>query len=103
MDENEKRIAMIRKDGLKARGKEELITHLQGGRLTHRQAIQAHCYDCMGYFADGRADCEMPRCPLYPFMNFNRNKNKRVKRVLTGEHLRKMIRAKQESHAVKMK
>ena len=57
----------------------------------------------MGYFVDGRADCALLRCPLYPFMNFNRNKNKRIKRVLTKEHLKKMIRAKKESHAVKMK
>jgi hypothetical protein len=35
--------------------------------LTQRQAILAKCCDCMGYHGDGRMDCRMPHCSLYPF------------------------------------
>jgi len=89
-----KRIEMIKKDGLTTKGKKELICHLEGGRLTYRQAIHAHCYDCMCYFIDGRADCEMPRCPLHPFMVFNRNRTKPKTRILTEEHIEKLLKGR---------
>ena len=53
-----------------AKGKNHLITHLQGGKLTHKQAILAKCYDCMGSYDDGKKDCEVPNCPLYQFMPY---------------------------------
>ncbi len=62
------RIAVIGKDGLRAKGKTELLRHLEGKKLTHKQAIYAKCYDCMGYFIDGRMDCRLCGCSLYPFM-----------------------------------
>jgi hypothetical protein len=65
------KISDILKHGKTTRGKKELIKHLEGGRLTLKQAVNAHCYDCMGYFADGRQDCKMLKCPCYPFMIFN--------------------------------
>jgi hypothetical protein len=40
---NNNHIDMIKKNGLRAKGKKELLKHLEGGRLTHRQAIWAHC------------------------------------------------------------
>lgn len=93
---NSKRIYDIKQKGKKARGKSELIEHLEGGRLTLRQAVQAHCYDCMGYFADEKADCKIPACSLYPFMAYNKSKIKRKsRRVLTAEHKEKMQAARQ--------
>jgi hypothetical protein len=56
--------------GIKAKGKGELTKHLKGERLTHKQAIQAKCYNCMGYYADGKYSCGMPDCSLYPFMPY---------------------------------
>lgn len=94
---NNNLIAMIKKDGLKAKGKNELLKHLEGGRLTHRQAIWARCYDCMGYFYDGRQDCLMPRCPLYPFMGFNRNKEKRNLKVLSDTHKARLQEGKKKA------
>ena len=73
-------IDSIKRDGLRARGKSELVRHLEGGRLIFKEAIYANCYDCMGFFMDGRNDCELLRCPLYPFMIFNRQKGKRSSR-----------------------
>jgi hypothetical protein len=55
------------REGVKAKGKAELIRHLTGVRLTQREAIHALCYFCMGYYSDGRQDCLDPDCPLYPF------------------------------------
>ena len=58
--------------GKKAQGRTELLNYLSGKKLTKAQAIKAYCYDCMGFYADGRQDCEMPTCPLYPFMPFRK-------------------------------
>ena len=61
---------IIKDVGIGARGRKELLKHLSGGRLTQRQAILAKCYDCMGYFTDGKEDCGIPECSLYPFMAY---------------------------------
>jgi len=64
------RINDIETIGKSARGQKELLKHLNGEKLTFRQAIIANCYDCMGYYVDGKVDCELKDCPLYPFMPF---------------------------------
>jgi hypothetical protein len=74
---NEKIISDIEKHGKTARGKKELLKHLEGGRLTLRQAVNAHCYSCMGYYGDGKQDCNMSKCSLHPFMAYNKNKANR--------------------------
>jgi hypothetical protein len=61
-------------NGILARGRNELKKHLNGGRLTFKQAILAKCYDCMGFYADGKADCAIPECPLYPVMPYGSKK-----------------------------
>ncbi len=58
------------KFGMKAQGRGELVKHIAGERLTHRQMILAKCYECMGGYADGKRDCKIPKCPLYPRMPF---------------------------------
>lgn len=60
----------IEKHGLSAKGRREVLKHLDGGRLTMKQMIQAKCYDCMGFYADGKVDCKIPSCPLYPVMPY---------------------------------
>ena len=61
---------MIDKDGLQAIGKANLLKHLDGGKLSRKEAMQAKCYDCMGYFIDGRADCQIKYCPMFDFRPF---------------------------------
>lgn len=78
---NEKLISEIEKHGKTARGKKELLKHLEGGRLTLRQAVNTHCYSCMGYFVDGKIDCNMSRCSLHPVMAYNKNKASRKNRA----------------------
>lgn len=40
------------------------------GVLCASQAIVAKCTDCMGWFVDGRHDCDVTDCPLYPWMPY---------------------------------
>jgi len=84
---NSKLISDIKKHGKTAKGKKELIKYLEGGRLTPKQAIQAKCFDCLCYMVDGRQDCKMPKCSLYPFMTFNENKQKRKNITARGQNM----------------
>jgi len=68
--------------GSSGKGKTSLLKYLKGGRLTQRQAIQAKCYDCMGFYVDGRYNCEISDCPLYPWMPY---KGKEKKTTLEGD------------------
>lgn len=53
-------------------GSSALQRHRNGQRLTRDEAIRAKCADCMCDFADGRGDCGIVACPLYPFMPYGR-------------------------------
>lgn len=53
------------KSGHKKVGKVALMKHLEGVRLTQREAIQAKCYDCDGMGETG--ECDIVACALYPY------------------------------------
>jgi len=73
-------------EGMKCRGRNELLRHLEGETLGLSAMIAAKCYDCMCHYSDGRQDCEVYCCPLYPRMPFNKNKKaSRAGRVFTDE------------------
>jgi len=57
-------------NGKKGQGGRELFRHEAGERLTKNQMCKAKCYDCCGGFVDGRIDCLIPECPLYPQMPY---------------------------------
>jgi len=98
---NEERIKNIRQHGKTAKGQKEIIRHLSGERLTLKQAVHAHCYECMGFFADGKVCCKMPHCPLHPFMAYNQNREKGTKRTMSNAHMEKMRSARrQESNLI---
>ena len=68
--------------GLACLGKKELVKHLEGERLSPREMIIAKCYDCMGYYSDGRGqDCEMKLCPLYPLMPYKAGEKYKSKNI----------------------
>jgi hypothetical protein len=69
--ERENRVREITK-GLSAKGQALLIKSIKEDRLSASQAIKAKCYDCMGYFEDGKGDCGDPHCPLYPWMAYGK-------------------------------
>ena len=76
----------------KAKGNKELKKHLLGDRLTRRQAMLAKCADCMGYYIDGRLDCQMPECALYPFMPYGTFKPDTLKKSST-RRLKALVKA----------
>ena len=89
------RIKNIRQYGKTARGQKEILKHLSGERLTLKQAVYAKCYDCAGFYSDGKVDCNMPHCSLHPFMAYNQNRIKRiVKNTMPGDHMEKMRAAR---------
>ena len=57
---------------MKARGGKELDKYIDGKRLTTKQMILAKCFECMGNYEDGRVDCILPDCPLYPMMPYGK-------------------------------
>jgi len=63
-------ILEISEHGIAAKGQALLLKSIQGDRLSASQAIKAKCYDCMGYFEDGKGDCGDPLCPLYSWMPY---------------------------------
>ncbi|KQC08181.1 MAG: hypothetical protein APR62_05220 [Smithella sp. SDB] len=81
------RILNIRKHGKTARGQKELLKHLTAEKLTFRQAIYAKCYDCTNYFSDGKQDCKMTACPLYPFMAYANRGKQAPKKPMAGDHV----------------
>jgi len=81
---NGDQIAMVQKSGIASAGKTNLVKHLRGERLTQRQAILAKCCDCMCYHADGRLDCQMPHCSLYPFRPYKDNPTSSSKKAISS-------------------
>lgn len=62
-------------EGILAIGKTELLRYLDGKTLTREEAILAMCYDCTGYYAEGRQDCKQSQCPLYQYMPYRGRNN----------------------------
>jgi hypothetical protein len=52
------------------RGKKEHMKFKRGESLTRHEAILAQCYECCGYYADGKGDCKSTLCPLYQYMPY---------------------------------
>ena len=83
------RLEQVEKYGLNTRDKKYLIAHLSGEKLTPTQAIHAKCYECMGFYADGKADCGIETCPNYPMMRYNPHRIVK-KRNLTDEQRKEL-------------
>jgi len=59
------------RNGTRRVGKKELIWHLEGKRLTQREAIRAKCYDCSGMGSTGT--CSAEDCSLSPYSPYTRD------------------------------
>ncbi len=71
------KLESVRKHGITAQGRRELMNYLKGKDLAMREAILARCYDCMSYYADGISDCRTTECPLYVFMPYRKARRKK--------------------------
>ena len=67
MVRDEKLLASCKAGPLR-RGKRWLIKHLEGGKISRAQGVEAKCYDCLGMGDQG--DCDQESCPLYFFSPF---------------------------------
>lgn len=56
------------KSGNRGAGQSDLIKHLNGKRITQRQAIRAKCYECNGM--GEMKTCDIDTCSLYPYSPF---------------------------------
>jgi len=72
--DREQLIAEIEKHGTQSSGKNALLKYLRGETIHRSAAVKAKCFECCGYYADGRVDCENNDCPLYPFMPYRGRK-----------------------------
>lgn len=68
-----RRIESIKRVGQSGIGKQSLLQYLKGKQLHRKKSIEAKCYECMGYYADGRVDCLIPDCPLYPYNPYSKD------------------------------
>ena len=95
-------IKWIRKNAPKVQGKQEYIEYLETGKkLSPVKAIKAQCFSCMCSYLDGKVDCEISDCALYPFMPYRDNKEK-VKRARSEkqiEHDRKLAVLRSGTHS----
>ena len=55
-------------------GKRAFERHGNGQKIRPDEAIKAKCYDCMGFYEDGRLDCTCGLCPLYFWMPYRMKK-----------------------------
>lgn len=84
----------IIENGMMAKGKNELLKHLDGEKLTYKEAILAKCYDCEGYFIDGKEDCMIYDCPLYGFMAYN--PKRKPSKIMSEEHKAKLAASRSQ-------
>jgi hypothetical protein len=71
MNDNELLIEEIEKNGIGSGGKNALLRYLKRESIHRSAAIKAKCFECCGYYGDGRVNCNIPTCPLYPFIHLN--------------------------------
>lgn len=64
----------VLKHGTKSQGMTNYLKYLNGKKIGLKGAVLAKCFDCMGYFADGRSNCGMEECSLYPWMPYKHGK-----------------------------
>ena len=67
-------IKQVKKLGVEAQGRRELVKFLEGKKISRKEAMIAFCYECQGYYKDGRISCENTDCPMYPYMPYSKNK-----------------------------
>lgn len=59
-------------DSPKCAGKRPLLDHMHGKAITRAKAMAAKCFECCNGFKDGRVDCRIEDCPLYPWMPYRK-------------------------------
>ena len=66
------KIQQIKKIKPRPIGASAYIRWRSGQPLPTAVAIQAKCFECMGFYLDGTSDCQTPQCPLYLYMPYRK-------------------------------
>lgn len=70
------------------RGIKELQRYqLDGKKLSPMQSMKAKCAECMGNYEDGKMDCAIPDCPIYPFMVYGAVWKGRLKKIIPPDRV----------------
>ena len=77
--------------GAEDQGKRELVKFLESKPVSRKEAMLAFCYECQGYYRDGRITCENVNCPMYPFMPYSKNKEQGKRPKGNPENLKKFL------------
>jgi hypothetical protein len=67
LDKRKKDVTLL---GMVSSGRTNYLKYLDGNKIGLKGAVLSKCFDCMGYYIDGRNDCGIPECPLYPWMPY---------------------------------
>lgn len=68
----ERRKREINMHGVSSTGRTQYLKYLSGKKIGLKGAVLSKCFDCMGYYIDGRNDCGMSECALYPWMPYRK-------------------------------
>jgi hypothetical protein len=93
-------IPWIEKHGKTAQGKREWIAFLKGEPLTMKQRILGNCYQCTGFYTDGRKDCEAEECAFHVYMPYRKGGVAKVRKV--SEETKTKMREARERKARKI-
>lgn len=75
---------------MNARGIKELNKYELGEKLSLKQSVLAKCAECTCKYADGKADCVIPECPLYPYMVYGTTWKGREKKIIPVSQVKAM-------------
>jgi hypothetical protein len=53
-------------------GKNAYLSQLAGEDIGRADAVVAKCAECCGGYQDGKVDCGVSLCPLYPWMPYRK-------------------------------
>ena len=88
-------IEEIERHGKLRRGKIEWIRYQKEERLTRAEAIRAYCYECNGF--GELNDCDIKKCPLYPYSPYAPKEDRIKSRKMTEEHLEALKRGRERA------
>ncbi len=54
----------------KSSGQRHYLAYLEGADIGRSAAMTAKCFECCGGYIDGRVDCGVKSCPIYPWMPY---------------------------------
>ena len=63
-------------------------------KVTMKRAIELQCHDCLGFYEDGKMDCENVRCPLYTYMPYRKKEPDLEKFLYSARAVGKVLMSK---------